>query len=80
MESTGKPDVISMLLAKLLPSRQILVPRTSRGRPPPTSPGRSLKTLKHSNLTSWGLLEMTSKGRPWEVYSGRPLDDLENTS
>ena len=27
------------------PSRQILVPRTSRGRPPPTSPSRSLKIL-----------------------------------
>ena len=27
------------------PSRQILVPRTSRGRPPPTSPGRPLKIL-----------------------------------
>ena len=28
-----------------LPSRQILVPRTSRGCPPPTSPGRPLKIL-----------------------------------
>ena len=27
------------------PSRQILVHRTSRGRPPPTSPGRPLKVL-----------------------------------
>ena len=30
---------------RLLPSRQILVPRTSRGRPPPTSPRRPLKVL-----------------------------------
>ena len=28
-----------------LPSRKILVPRTSRGRPRPTSPGRPLKIL-----------------------------------
>ena len=28
-----------------LPSRQMLVPRTSRGRSPPTSPGRLLKIL-----------------------------------
>ena len=28
-----------------IPSRQILVPRTSRGRPPSTSPGRPLKVL-----------------------------------
>ena len=30
---------------RFLPSRQILVPRTSRGRPSPTSPGRPLKFL-----------------------------------
>ena len=29
------------------PNRQILVPRTSRGCPPPTSPGRPLKILFH---------------------------------
>ena len=28
-----------------LPSGQILVPRTSRGRPPPASPGRPVKIL-----------------------------------
>ena len=28
-----------------IPSRQILVPRTYRGRPPPTSPGSPLKVL-----------------------------------
>ena len=67
------------------PSRQILVPRTSRGRPPPTSPGRPLKILfDRPNLTPWGRPEMTSrgrlnlmfKGRPWEVDSGRPQDVL----
>ena len=30
---------------KILPSRQILVPKTSRGRPSPTSPERPLKIL-----------------------------------
>ena len=73
----------------MVPSRQILVPRTSRGRPSPTSPGRPLKILfvhpgDVPNLTSWGRPEMTSKGRlnltfkgrPWEVDSGRPQDVL----
>ena len=68
------------------PSRQILLPRTSRGRPPPTSLERPLKILfDHprdvpSDLTSWGRPGMMSrgrpnltfKGRPWEVDSGRP--------
>ena len=47
------------------PSRQILVPRTSRGLPPPTSPGRSLKILfdrsrdvpirRHGDVLKWRL-------------------------
>ena len=32
-------------LIKKIPSRQILDPKTSRGRPPKTSPGRSLNIL-----------------------------------
>ena len=46
---------------RLLPSRQILVPRTSRGRPPPTSPRRPLKVLFY---------------RPGDVPIQRPGDVL----
>ena len=35
----------SVVKSKKKPSQQILIPRTSRGRPPPTSPGRPLKIL-----------------------------------
>ena len=43
----GDTDVLTEFanIWKSTPSRQILVPRTSRGRLPPTSPGRSLKIL-----------------------------------
>ena len=51
------------------PSRQILVPRTSRGSPDLTFWGRP-------EMTSRGRLNLTFKGRPWEVDSGRPLDVL----
>ena len=49
------------------PSRQILVPRTSRGHPPPTSPGRPLKILfDHSgDVLIW---------RPGYVLKWRPGD------
>ena len=30
-------------------------------------------------MTSWGRLNLTLKGRPWEADSGRPLEDLEST-
>ena len=45
---------------KYLPSCQILIPRTSRGRPPSTSPGRSLKLLFNhpGDVPIW---------RPWDV-------------
>ena len=65
-----------------IPSRQILVPRTSQGHPHPTSPGRLLKilfdhpgdvigVLRRPNLTSWERLEMTSSGRPNLAFKGR---------
>ena len=30
-------------------------------------------------MTSRGRLNLAFKGRPWEVDSGRPLEDLEST-
>ena len=72
------------------------VPRTSPKDPIWQSWGRlELRSQGRPDLTSSGRLEMTSrgrpnltfKGRPWKVnsgrlrtFSGRPLDDLENTS
>ena len=53
-------------------SRQILVPRTSRGRPDLTSWGRP-------EMTSWGRPNLTFKGRLWEVDSGRPQDVLRTS-
>ena len=66
------------------PSRQILVSRTSRGRPPPTFPGLSLKILfdrpgGRPEMTSRGRLNLTFKGRPWEVDS-RCSQDVLRTS
>ena len=76
-----------------------LVPRTSRGRSPPTSPGRPLKILfdHPGDVPNWHPRGV-SKWRPGDVliwrprdvsgrliqdvsrtFSGRPLDDLENT-
>ena len=43
---SDRHDVYTEEINKIaLPSRQILVPRTSRGRPSPTSPGRPLTVL-----------------------------------
>ena len=55
---------------KILPSRQILFPRTSRGRPPSTSPGRPLKILfdRPGDVLIW---------RPGEVPIGRAGDVLK---
>ena len=70
---------------KIFTNRQILVPRTSRGRLPPTSLGRPLKILFdrpgdvpiwRPEMTSRGRLNLTFKGRPWEVDSRRPQDVL----
>ena len=54
---------------KPIPSRQILVSRTSRGRPPPTSPGHPLKILfdRPGDVPSW---------RPGDVLKWRPGDVL----
>ena len=49
------------LWKKIQPSRQILVPRTSRGRAPPTSPGRP---------------PPTSPGRPLKILFDHPGDVL----
>ena len=53
----------------MLPSRQISVPRTSRGRLPPTSPGRSLKIPfdRPGDVPIW---------RPGDVLKWRPGDVL----
>ena len=57
------------------PSRQILVPRTSRGRPPPTSPGRPLKILfDHlGDVPIWRPGDVL-KWRPGEVLIWRSRD------
>ena len=54
----------------VLPSRQILVPRTSRGRPPPTSLGRPLKILSDcpGDVPIW---------RPEDVPIWRPREVLK---
>ena len=75
-------------IRKDLPSRQILVPRTS----PSNVPTASLKdpiwpSRGRTNLTSWGRPEMTPKGRlnlmfkgrPWEVDLGRTQDVLRTS-
>ena len=73
------------------PSRQILVPRTSRGRPPPTSPGRPLKILfdRPGDVPIWrprDVLIWPSRDVPGRLirdvprtFSGRPLEELEST-
>ena len=74
-------------------SPQILVPRTSPGRPPPTSPGRILKILFNHlggqpNLTSWrrpemtsrGRLNLTSKGHSWKDDSRHPQNVLRTST
>ena len=73
------------------PSRQILVPRSSRELPPPTSPGRSLKILfdrpgdvpirRPGDVLIWRSREVPER-LVWDVprtFSGRPLEDLKNT-
>ena len=76
---------------KPIPSRQILVSRTSRGRPPPTSPGHPLKILsdRPGDVPIWRLgdvLIWRSRDVPGRLirdvprtFSGRPLEDLEST-
>ena len=73
------------------PSRQILVPRTSRGRPPPTSPRPPLKILfDHPGDVLiwylWDVLIWRSRNVPGyltrdvpRTLKGRPLEDLKNT-
>ena len=66
--NTGLKSSTVIVLKKqfyLLPSRQILVPRTSRGRPPPKSPGRSLKIVfdRPRDVPIW---------RPGNVLKRRP--------
>ena len=65
------------------PSRQILVPRTSRGRPPPTSPGRPLKILfdRPGDVPVWRPGDVpiwhpgdVLKWRPGDVLIWRPRD------
>ena len=70
-------------MAQNLPSRQILVPRTSRGRPPPTSPGRPLKILfdRPGDVLIWRSRDVPGRlirDVP-RTFSGRPLEDLEST-
>ena len=63
------------LLRHCLPSQQMLVPRTSRGRPPPTSTGRLLKTLFDypRHVLNWrcGGVSKTSWWRLWKHVLGR---------
>ena len=56
-------------LSECKPSRQILVARTSRGRPPPAYPGRPLKILfdRPGDVAIW---------RPGDVLKWRPVDVL----
>ena len=68
---------------KKYPSRQILVPGTCRGRPPPTSPGRLLKILfdRPVDVPIWRSRDVP-KTLIWNVprtFSGRPLEDLQST-
>ena len=58
-----------------LPSRQILVSRASRGRSPPTSPGRLLKILfdRPGDVLIWHSRDLL------RTFSGRPLEDLQST-
>ena len=60
-----------------MPSRQILVPRTSRGRPPPTSPGRPIKILfdRPGDVSIWRPGNV-SIWRPGDVLKWRPGDVL----
>ena len=81
-------SVINICNLCILLSRQILVPRTSRGRHPPTSQGRPERSYltvpgtsqRCPNLTSWRRAEMTPGDvliwRSWEIDSGCPQDDL----
>ena len=77
--------LLSQLLVQykvlLLPSLQILVPRTSRGRSPLTSSGRPLKILfdHPADVLNWRPGDV-SKWRPRQVDLGRPLDVLWTSS
>ena len=59
------------------PSRQILVPRTSRGCPPPTSPGRLLKILFYDpgDVSIWRP-RYVSIWRSGDVLKWRQVDVL----
>ena len=72
--------IVLVVLALTLPSQQILVPRTSLGRPLPTSPRRPLKILfdhpvdlpnLRPDLMSSGCPELTSRRRPNLASKGR---------
>ena len=81
-QGVAKLDFWIRLIA-YLPSRHILVPRKSRGRPPPTSPGRPLKILfdRPGDVLKWcagDILIWHSRDVP-RKFSGRPLEDLEST-
>ena len=62
---------------KLYPSRQIVVPRTSRGRPPSSSPGRPLKVLCDypGDVPNWRPGEVPI-WRPGDISKWRPGDVL----
>ena len=78
-------------LSEKLLSQQILVPRTSRQRPPPTSPGRPLKILfdHPGDVPIWlrgDVLIWRSRDVPGRLFrdvprkfSGHPLEDLQST-
>ena len=81
-----------ILFSDVLPSRQVLVPRTSRGRRLATSPGRPLKIIFHCagdvpiwrprgspEMTSTGCFYLAFKGRPWEVDLGSPQEVLRTS-
>ena len=80
------------LFSDVFPSRQVLVPRTSQGRPPAASPERSLKIIfdcagdvpiwrpgGSPEMTSRGCFYLAIKGRPWEVDLGSPQEVLRTS-
>ena len=62
---------------RIVPSRQIFVPMTSWGRPPPKSPGRPLKILfdRPGDVSVWRLGHVAI-WRPGDVLKWRPWDVL----
>ena len=79
--------IVNYTTLLMLPSRQILVVRTSRGRPHPTSQGRPLKTLLDhpGDVLKWrpgNVLSRRSReslGGWFGTAPGRPLEDLQST-